>query len=528
MILRKSSQIRHENDDVTDANEKANTCTQRVIDVLKQFCETTSIRGLPRIVKSKYMFGKIYWTLAFLLATGAMCHTLYDHIDVYFSYSTVTKTTIVSELEIIKTFPDVTVCNLFGFAHMNETPKTALEYRSIVFDLVTKYRLPVDFFNYFEAYLSFMTEAERYEAGHKIHDFIVDCKKINMISGFNDTCPENMFVLFTDLTYLNCYTIQLQNDAALRYITSGISLTINLNHYNLNVSLLDLIDGMPTERGIAVYIHEHNTMPPYHTPLKISPGHAVEIQIETEDVIKLPPPYGTCMDGSDTKYTVVGSDSKNYSYTMISCVYDCVQTLILERCKCVSREYPLFRGQPICLNGRNNVPRIINETDCLFELLEENIEFQCLSECKEPCRGTSYKYTASQSIWPNEGSQLDIYKKYIQKSKYQHFYEEYEELLTLGKYTLFEKGKKLEQLNTLRNNMVKLDISLTSNSKIVRKEIPLINDISLFTSISGTFIFYIGFTFFSLLEMVEYTWKILKVIFNSKKQRSDREISLKG
>ncbi|CAH1784765.1 unnamed protein product, partial [Owenia fusiformis] len=382
---------------------------------------------------------------------------------------TVTKTTIESKLEIIKTFPDVTVCNLFGLAHVNKTPRTAKRYKPRITRLITKYGLPKDFYNSFKAYASFLTEAERYEAGHKFHDFIVDCKKINMISGFNDTCPENMHVLYTDLTYLNCYTIQLQNDAALKHITTGISLTLNLNHYNLNVSLFDLIDGMPTERGIAVYIHEHNTMPPYQNPLKISPGHAVNLEIEIEDAIKLPPPYGTCMDGSDTKYTVAGSELKNYSYTMLSCVHDCVQTLILEHCKCVSQEYPLFRGQPICLNAQNRVPRIINETDCLFELLGKNSEFQCLSECKEPCRGTSYKYTTSQSIWPNEASQLDIYKKYIQKSKYQHFYEEYEDLLTRGKYTLFEKGKKLEQLNTLKNNMVKLDISLASTSKIIRQ-----------------------------------------------------------
>lgn len=74
-----------------------------------KFMETSSIKGLPRIVRAPNPVLRIVWLLGFLFGMAMAIYYLYALLAVYFSHTSVTS---ISEGHSNVSFPDVTVCNL--------------------------------------------------------------------------------------------------------------------------------------------------------------------------------------------------------------------------------------------------------------------------------------------------------------------------------------------------------------------------------------------------------------------------------
>ena len=79
---------------------------------LRRFAETTSIKCLPRIVKSKPVWQKALWTCALLAGASFTVYTLRSLTVDYLKYETTASFTHTFETA---PFPDLTVCNLNPF-----------------------------------------------------------------------------------------------------------------------------------------------------------------------------------------------------------------------------------------------------------------------------------------------------------------------------------------------------------------------------------------------------------------------------
>jgi len=80
-------------------------------DKTSKFCRTISVRGIPRIVKSKSTGHCVIWLLAVLTCSAILIWQLVVIFNRYLSYP-VNTVFIQSLYEESATFPDVTICNL--------------------------------------------------------------------------------------------------------------------------------------------------------------------------------------------------------------------------------------------------------------------------------------------------------------------------------------------------------------------------------------------------------------------------------
>ena len=82
----------------------------------RRFCQTTSLRGIPRIVNSKSTIHCIIWLLGVLTCTGVLVWQVAIIFKRYRSYPTNTISLQSPEWDNT-TFPDITICNLCSLVH---------------------------------------------------------------------------------------------------------------------------------------------------------------------------------------------------------------------------------------------------------------------------------------------------------------------------------------------------------------------------------------------------------------------------
>uniref|UniRef100_A0ABM0LU21 Low-density lipoprotein receptor-related protein 2-like n=1 Tax=Saccoglossus kowalevskii TaxID=10224 RepID=A0ABM0LU21_SACKO len=86
--------------------------------LINAFGLDTTAHGVLRIAGAKSFFGKIFWSVIFLVAVGAFIRQLYLLLDQYFEYPINVKKEVISETML--EFPSVTICNT------NKVRKSAL------------------------------------------------------------------------------------------------------------------------------------------------------------------------------------------------------------------------------------------------------------------------------------------------------------------------------------------------------------------------------------------------------------------
>ncbi|CAH1792173.1 unnamed protein product, partial [Owenia fusiformis] len=367
-------------------------------------------------------------------------------------------------------------------------------------------------------FFSFLTSKERFDISHKKKDMITDCRKLHRFAKKNVyldiECGENLFTKYNDMDNMNCHTIQLQNIPNVTLETKGISLVVNLNHYYEDVYVKKKIPiTTSSERGLKVYIHEHNTMAYAQNHIKVTPGHLIDIEIDVSHHSKLGEPYGPCTKTSTVEFRT--PSGTKYAYSEGSCIAACIQQKILKKCDCILQEFPLLENKKVCMSIRNNKSTYLKQLSCLDEFWKSSTSHNriCNQQCGPKCKGYSYTTTVSQTRWPNEDRHLWFYNKYISGSTFQDFYEDYAKLAEEHmdaesteeeneNFKITDTIDKLRNMTLLRDNFVRLDVSVTTQKTIYR-EVELVSTFTFYNTIASMFIFWIGCTFFSCLEIIE-------------------------
>jgi len=98
---------------------------------VRKFCETTSVRGIPRIIKSRSIVLSIMWSLGVLICAGLLLWQLAVVFQRYTSYPVNTLLVQAPDWQNA-TFPDITVCNLCPLVLENEMSLRYTDYVSII------------------------------------------------------------------------------------------------------------------------------------------------------------------------------------------------------------------------------------------------------------------------------------------------------------------------------------------------------------------------------------------------------------
>src|SRR5271165_4838503 len=85
--------------------------SKKLLTELRSFLETTSVRGIPRVMKAKTKVTFVVWLVAVLTCAALLVWQLSVVLTRYFQYS-VSTLTVQAPAWQNPTFPDITVCNL--------------------------------------------------------------------------------------------------------------------------------------------------------------------------------------------------------------------------------------------------------------------------------------------------------------------------------------------------------------------------------------------------------------------------------
>ena len=99
--------------------------SKKLLTELRSFAETTSVRGIPRVMKAKTRVTFFVWLVAVLTCAALLVWQLNVVLTRYFQYP-INTLTVQAPVWQNPTFPDITICNTDPFVYdtyMHDTDK---------------------------------------------------------------------------------------------------------------------------------------------------------------------------------------------------------------------------------------------------------------------------------------------------------------------------------------------------------------------------------------------------------------------
>lgn len=502
-----------EEEENKDDDEKQYSIRFLILD----YFEYTSGHGPPRILASKQLVRKIFWTLLFLAALGVSSWQIATLFETYKSRPLSTHVAIQHETSL--DFPAITVCN-FNAVKLSaidffpeelrndieaEIPKngskTSRKRRavndqgSLNFDQYEEEEegiedpdsLDEDFRNN-EEMIMIMAEAEPEELmpyGHQFEDFVLSCTYRGVSCG---NFSSVYWTSFWHYAYGNCYVFNSGQDKigkkapVLKSNKPGPSHGLNLE---LNIEQDEYIGAFSEEAGVRIDISNQGEMAfPREKGLSAAPGFATSIGMR-KVVLNRKDPFNNkrCSNSSTLDDANLYRQAFQANYSSTACKESCLAFNQRKECKCMEYRFPIpSNNTPVC--------NIFDKTtvDCLSRVQRDfkKNALNCTVSCPPPCRESVFKLTSSFAAWPSTG--------------YEPFYVE--RLEAKEKYLDFVDSNNSSS-SKIRSNVLKLNIffeELNFESITEERSYELANFVS---DLGGSLGLWIGMSVLSFAEVFE-------------------------
>ncbi|ESN95888.1 hypothetical protein HELRODRAFT_178803 [Helobdella robusta] len=487
--------------DLKQRNEPAPKILSYVKSELISYAENTTIRGLPRFVKSKDPFLKAIWLMFLLTCTTALTAFLYFAAVKFASWPILTKYGEMVDGWI--KFPDVTICNLdtFAFGYPDILP-IQLYFFLLLKNKMTILQQMVKNKNFSE-----LQAQKLFDELHSVPGYILNLPKNSDVNrdcpGFILQCsihlgnwPDdsidclNSFEKHWNSNYYTCYTLRTSKLQLSSTNTSvkGLNLVLNVGPPNLfQIPYLHSFTRSQA-RGVQVNVHSSGTPASLKNGFSVAPGTENIVTIVQTEKQRLNKPYHKEGCTHETSLKV----SPNERYTRDSCVDFCKQENILKNCGCVSP----YLGVPLsyvhttdmCGNFSLNHSLILqNKFD--VSLLNKNVydNFRCSEKylkgfcnynCLNPCDETLYETYLSTAAWPQYSFQFGFFEKYIYKmnctktnSGVAARYEYYTNILERF-YQLGDVYSELSSINVNESELKQIQESFLTIKFLIKEDFP--------------------------------------------------------
>ena len=274
--------------------------SKELITDLRWFAETTSVRGIPRVMKAKTRVTFVVWLVAVLTCAALLVWQLSVVLMRYFQYP-VTTLTVEAPAWQTPTFPDFTVCNLNPNVYDTNMYDTDPNDEIAAMNKSFSYTISDS-----PIIMAFHCDAL---------GFIVDSAQITAA---------------WDPQYYKCFTLKPQN-SDLRGNISSLNAILYVSNAGPNAesSLYVGLDSIAI--GLSVVVHAPGTAADMTYGVNIGPGTTTIIQITQSVRTRLGEPYSNC-----TNNPYLPWDNTSAAYTQRYCVQTCIQQQIADQCGCVS------------------------------------------------------------------------------------------------------------------------------------------------------------------------------------------------
>jgi hypothetical protein len=404
---------------------------------LKDFGLRTSMKGVPRVLKSETKLLVSVWLIATICLASFLTWQVYNLLSRYFNYGVVTTTASLSmnDEELREYFPAVTLCNLYPFASQNVPGvPTYKEYLEVIGDKQAKNEISSSYvqLSTLSAYFQYIGAESAERVGHSKDNFISMCSFLNKNNSqiLEQPCDVTRDVnLRSESQFFNCYTVHAQDDIA----TVGVTVTVYLDDFKNDISL----DDHPEEQssGVVLHLHRRNSTADLRMGLHIPPGVHQKVLLGMEKFEKMGPPYSGCEEVLDNLYDLEGYPSE---YTFFMCLEATRHKSIAEACQCnlLSQMVyfePLNRSLPFCEDAKLNSSVLNEQLDCVAKQSLFGSPESTLT-CAEPCSYVKYdiEHTSGAS-WPHLAQHAAFYQNHIKNKPYASRFVVYEHVINASK-----------------------------------------------------------------------------------------------
>jgi hypothetical protein len=231
-----------------------------------------------------------------------------------------------------------------------------------------------------------------------------------------------------------------------------------------------------------------------------SAGFKNYFAVEREFRSILPKPYSICEIDSNSPEFIQGLDLYNLIsqsgslYTQQFCFFQCYQQSIVRKYNCTTKRFLSLFNATSCNQHENFLIMLAND-DFNSNFVNQN----CTALCPLECDQTLYK----ASITLSQMSENDYYVQSISSRP------------NLTRDFI----NRTIDLRTAKESIVRVNVFYESLSYTQTSESPKIDGISLFAEIGGNLGLFLGFSVFSICEIIEVVIEIF-FILNKRHQRN--------
>ena len=502
-----------------------------MMDLLRTFAETTSMKGVPRFMKAKSLPLRILWLLSvtgLLLICTAECFFLIQQ------YLQGPKAIQIKDVDFLKDFynypqlfalPGVTVCNQNPLTAYNGHDGVSWQqYLDLVSPLLANEPIRERYMSP-RGYLEFLGP-EIVRKG-QVHDFIIECSSGSSIESNRYPCDSyaHNITYFPNVQYSQCYTISLDPDVH----QDVISLTLYLDE--VNRQMVEYSSEITATRGVAVIIHAPGQLPTLENAEFAAAGELTKFRVRKTLYERLPDSNDPCKDStlSDQIQDLFGN---RYIYSQTGCTLAALQKAILEACGCIYSEFLVFpinhsmQGLRFCGAVTANASEMAAEIQCAWHTTTVNLTAEIQALCTVPCNETFHSVTVSSSPWPTHTAQLSFYTNFIKDKSFAEYFTAYDGIYNdyMETSDTHKAIDELEKLSLIEKNFARVDIVMPAMRADLYKVVYQMSFESLLASIGGNLNLWSGISAILLVELLDLFIKLLQYALKPRKPRKVTEV----
>jgi hypothetical protein len=481
-------------------NEKAKpNLKSTLVDIIL----ASSIHGLPGVFRTRKLFFKFVWAISFLLSSAACVYMLINSFVEYFDFDFVTTTTIKKEMPA--TFPKITICNNNPlltdegkkyveetFKEWNITDKDYFELYNPNERTTNEMSITYASMNIYMTKLAVIASAQnrnysnefRKSLGLNMNDMLISCFFAL------DECSQKDFEWYFDTVHGNCYNFVKRDN--LKVTKEGM---LNGLRLELFVGEAFSIKNLVFANGVTLFINNQTIVPSPFDGYDIPTGKQTNLHLDKLRIEKAFKPYGECTANLDRENSfdseTYRNTFKNYDYyRQKECFNICFQEAIIQYLDCFSTLFPYKSSIIKQCTKRKEIISVFQ----WFRYYYGNISNKCLEECPLECESEKYTFLVTSLDYPTK-----VYADLIGKDE-----------VIMKRY-----GNRTPTFDQLKESILKLNINYQELQYTLVKESQKTTWLDLLSNVGGTLGLFTGFSFLSLVEVLEIIFEILHIKLKS-------------
>ncbi|KAL5108393.1 FMRFamide-activated amiloride-sensitive sodium channel [Taenia crassiceps] len=546
----------------------------QIYELFIQFCENTSLRGVPRIVRASDRRKRLLWLNFVTIFFIACIACLIIITNQYLQYDVIHQPKRIFDAP--RAFPSLTICNLrpFKSSDVDRLIQQGAVPVQAYFDAIMKIASTLD--KHYASQFTTLLSLESYllnlpegmdpnNLGHRLEQLVQTCVVLyqNGTSIRGTNCRKaGHWVKTLDRIYHNCYTYEV--DAQIRAQTLSVEMVLYLDNIVEHTNCFDCQDRIRGSQltGARLLLNPDSSYPRIvEEGINLMPGTLTDIHFMVREWSMMTPPYGRCSHEAPVE---IGFGGQTYSYTEQACQQGAIQAMIAHRCGCLSYDMPVpshlevnasllycqfFELPVVNISTRfyteirrryftqQAMERFTTRMYCSTAITRNTLAAE--TGCRAPCIRYSYDTQISTAQWPTKrfitnfaNSQLKRKKHAI---KWQELHDNFKDHNAKGEedderrfvnllrpyaeiHNMSISGREVEAVDFLMNlqdveqNFLSIIVSRPNFDIIRVEEKAVVTLTSLFSQIGGLLSIWVGITMICIVEVAEFLLNCFDVL----------------